>query len=198
MLWLLATAQGATPGPVRYNQHIRPIFTNHCTECHGGVKQASELSFIYPQQVLPPDGWVVEPGKPDESVLIERVASDDVEFRMPPAEHGSALSKKEIAVLREWIRQGAEWERPWAFDAPQRQARPSVEDEVWCRFPIDWFILSRLESEELQPNPAASAQCRLLWVNLIFGIVFGMPFAPSLDTGFFLPSCQGECSHGQG
>jgi hypothetical protein len=108
----ISASQGAAPRPVRFNEHIRPIFTRHCTECHGGVKQASELSFIYPQQVLPPDGWVVEPGKPDESVLIERVASDDVEFRMPPAEHGSALSKKEIAVLREWIRQGAEWERP--------------------------------------------------------------------------------------
>jgi hypothetical protein len=166
---------------VRFNEHIRPILTKHCTECHGGVKQASELSFIYPEQVLPPDGWVIEPGKPDESVLMERVTSEDAEFRMPPAEHGPPLAKKETALLREWIRQGAKWERPWAFEAPQRQARPSVESEAWCRSPIDWFILSRLEQEKLRPNPAASASA---WLRRVSLDLIGLPPTPDQRAAF--------------
>src|SRR5262245_58208441 len=67
----VVAAEQALPAHVGFNEHIRPILTKHCTECHGGVKQAAELSFVYREQVLPPDGWVVEPGKPDESVLME-------------------------------------------------------------------------------------------------------------------------------
>ena len=55
-----ATANGQSTGgeesPVDFNSQIRPILVANCTSCHGGVKQAGDVSFIYPEQVLPPDG----------------------------------------------------------------------------------------------------------------------------------------------
>ena len=45
-------ATSAAPERVSFNAHIRPIFTKHCTACHGGVKQAGGLSFIYREQAL--------------------------------------------------------------------------------------------------------------------------------------------------
>jgi hypothetical protein len=181
VLWALVASASGAPPRVGFNDKIRPILTKHCTECHGGVKQASELSFTYPEQVLPPDGWVIEPGKPDESILIERVTSEDEEFRMPPAEHGPALSKRETELLAEWIRQGAKWERPWAFEAPQRHALPQVQSEVWCRSPIDRFIMSRLDEEKLRPNPEASAGA---WLRRVSLDLIGLPPTPEERAAF--------------
>ena len=47
---------GAKP-PVDFNKQIRPILTQYCSSCHGGVKQAGDLSFVYADKVLPPDGF---------------------------------------------------------------------------------------------------------------------------------------------
>lgn len=85
---LHAEEAAALPEKVRFNEHIRPIFTTHCTACHGGVKQAGELSFAYRDKVLPPDGWVVEPGDPDASILLDRVSAKDAELVMPPPNMG--------------------------------------------------------------------------------------------------------------
>ncbi|MEL6109138.1 MAG: c-type cytochrome domain-containing protein, partial [Planctomycetota bacterium] len=63
--------------PVSFSDAIRPLFNKHCTACHGGVKQAADISFAYRDSVLPPDGYLVTPGDPDGSVLIERVISED-------------------------------------------------------------------------------------------------------------------------
>jgi len=65
---------------VEFTRDIRPIFSEHCVECHGGVKQVADLSFVYREQTLS----VIEPGDPDDSHIIERVESEDVEQRMPP------------------------------------------------------------------------------------------------------------------
>ena len=140
------------------------------------MKQAAELSFIYPEQVLPPEGTVVTPGKPEESTLIERVTSQDEDFRMPPAEHSPPLSKDEIALLREWIRQGAVWERHWSFEPPRPQQLPPVANESWCRNGIDRFILARLEREKLEPNKEASPE---KWLRRVTLDLIGLP--PTLD-----------------
>ncbi len=31
---------------IDFNTQVRPIFNQHCIACHGGIKQASGLSFI--------------------------------------------------------------------------------------------------------------------------------------------------------
>ena len=46
-------ADAAVGSPrVSFNDDIRPIFAKHCVGCHGGVKQASGLSFIYRETAL--------------------------------------------------------------------------------------------------------------------------------------------------
>ena len=37
---------------IDFNRDVRPIFNKHCTSCHGGVKQASGVSFVYREKAL--------------------------------------------------------------------------------------------------------------------------------------------------
>ncbi len=173
----LATAdEPPSPGEIRFNEHIRPIFIKHCTACHGGVMQAGDLSFVYRDQVLPPDGWIVEPGDPESSVIIERVISEDPEERMPPPEHGPALSNREIELLRQWITQGAPWQEHWAYVPPEPQAIPSVRNQSWPRQPADNFVLARLEREGIEPARDAEAY---RWLRRVTLDLTGLP--PTLD-----------------
>jgi len=171
-----AAEPGQLPETVEFNTHIRPILTTHCVSCHGGVKQAGDLSFVYRDKVLPPEGWVIEPGDPEASILLDRVTAEDAEEIMPPPEHGDPLSEREIALLTKWIRQGAEWQEHWAYEPPTRRPTPAVNRVEWARQPIDRFILARLEAEQLAPSPDAPAE---QWLRRVSLDLTGLP--PSLE-----------------
>jgi len=180
---LLEMAHGAPPSNaaatadrVEFNRDIRPIFARHCVACHGGVKQAAELSFVYRDRVLPPDGWIVEPGAPDDSELIARVTSEDPDLRMPPPEHGPPLSPREIEHLNAWIEQGAKWQEHWAFVPPDPPPLPEPAGVDWCRVPFDRFVLARLESEGLRHSPEAD---RIEWLRRATFDLTGLP--PTLE-----------------
>src|SRR6476469_6002224 len=77
--------------PVAFNRDIRPIFTRHCTACHGGVKEAGELSLIYRSRALgkaKSGKPAIVPGDPDASELVHRINSHDPEEVMPKPKHG--------------------------------------------------------------------------------------------------------------
>lgn len=153
---------------VDFNRDVRPIFTGHCTACHGGVKQAADLSFVYRDAAL----GVVEPYDPDASYLIDRVISENPDERMPPSEHGRGLTEAEVDTLRRWIAQGASWGKHWAYEEPQRHDADTLDPNQWCRAPIDRFILARLEAEELQP---ADAEIPSRWLRRAYLDLIGLP-----------------------
>ncbi|TWU08477.1 PSD1 and planctomycete cytochrome C domain-containing protein [Stieleria varia] len=166
---------------VNFNDDVRPIFTEHCTACHGGVKQAGDVSFVYRDKVLPPDGWIVEPGQPDESVLIDRVTSEDADEKMPPPDHGRGLSEDEIATLRRWISAGAQWSEHWAYVAPKPQTAPDTGDSKWPREPVDRFVLDRLTHAGLEPSPDASPE---RWLRRVTLDLTGLPPTPEQREAF--------------
>lgn len=190
---MLLTARPMTADEkIDFNQEIRTIFTKHCTACHGGVKAAAEVSFVTGAAIVPPDGWVVEPGDPANSVLIERVESDDPEFRMPPPDHGSPLDSSEIELLRRWIAAGAKWRGHWAYEKPTAPAIPKV-DSSWPRQPLDHYVLARLQREKIAPAPDASPQ---RWLRRVSLDVTGLPPSPE-DRAAFLADFEanGEAAY---
>jgi hypothetical protein len=81
---------------------------------------------------------------------------------MPPSDtHLGALTPQEVSLFEKWIRQGARYERHWAFTPPVKSPLPQVRDPKWPRGEIDYFILAKLEQENLQPNEEADKE-RLL------------------------------------
>lgn len=163
---------------IDFDEQIRPIFAKHCFSCHGGIKQSGGLNLIEKASLFgeTDSGIVLQPGKPYKSELINRVSSDDADTRMPPPEHGRALSAAEVELLRKWIAQGAIWKDPWAFIPANDYTPPSV-DSHWPRTTIDHFILARQLSNSLQPNEEASPD---EWLRRVSFDLIGLPPRPEL------------------
>ena len=160
---------------IDFSSQVRPIFNQHCIACHGGIKQASELSFIRRATVTAKaeSGDIpVVPGDPEHSFLLKRITAGDDE-RMPPADHGRALNAEEVATLRQWIAEGAPWQEHWAYVKPVKPPLPKVSDEAWCRDVLDRFVLAKLDAEKLHPSSSAD---RRTWLRRRF-IRFDRPAA---------------------
>lgn len=171
---------------VSFNDEIRPILAKHCVSCHGGVKQASGLSFIYRDQALAEaDSGLaaIVPGNPADSYMLERIADPDPDTRMPPGDHGPPLDAEQIELLRRWIEQGAKWEQHWSFTPPVEPPLPEVARTHWQRDPLDQFVLARLEAAGLAPAPDAS---RSEWLRRVSLDLTGLPPSPAEYRSFEL------------
>jgi hypothetical protein len=176
------SAVAQSPQQIDFNRDIRPIFNSQCITCHGGVKQASGVSFSYREQALGKGKSgrpIVVPGSPRASELLARVSSNDPDYRMPFQR--PPLSSQQIALLRQWIEEGAVWENYWAFVPPKEKALPPVKQFSWVRQPLDRFILARLENERLAPSPEADKTELLRRVSLD---LTGLPPTPDEQASF--------------
>ena len=159
-----ATATASRPQVVAaeklsFNELIQPILSENCYSCHGtdsGARKA-ELRLDRPEDAFAPrkNGSAIVKGDPDHSLLIQRLLARDSDVIMPPPESHKTLKPDQIALLRQWIAEGAVYEPHWAFVAPRRSAMPEVKQALWTRNPVDRFILARLEKENLAPSPEA-------------------------------------------
>jgi len=120
------------------------------------------------------------PGRPDQSELIRRITHTDPEERMP-FKH-EALSKKEIDILRQWIRQGAQWGDHWAY-VPVKQMELPPTKSTWAKNGIDHFILEKLDKEKLKPALQADKATLLRRVSMdLIGLPAPTKFAEQFLT----------------
>ena len=83
------------------------------------------------------------------------MSRDDDEMMPPPKSKKARLSDDEIAILRQWITDGASYEGHWAFLPLSTEPPPTPRLAERVCNPIDAFILARLEAEGLTPSPEA-------------------------------------------
>ena len=157
------------PDVVSYNFQIRPVLSDKCFKCHGpdANKREAGLRLDIADSAFAPlretrGAFAIVPGKPEQSELYKRIASEDTSFMMPPVDaHLGVLTKYEVSLFEKWIKQGARYETHWAFTAPKKSAVPAVEDKRWPKNEIDYFVLNKLEQLNLAPNEEADKE-RLL------------------------------------
>ena len=145
---------------VDFAREIRPILSNYCFECHGpdrAARQADLRLDVSAGLFAEAESGVIPvvPGQPDQSELLLRVTSDDIDQRMPPADAGPALDADQVLLLRRWIQQGATWQQHWSWQSPVRPQLPTVSDSDWPAGAIDCFVLARLDGEKKIHSPPA-------------------------------------------
>jgi Protein of unknown function (DUF1549)/Protein of unknown function (DUF1553)/Planctomycete cytochrome C len=175
--WSVA-ARSVAAEPVAFRKDVAPILQSKCLGCHSGPRSKGGLDLSSGEGLLAggSDGAVVVPGKSADSSLI-RLVSDK---KMPPK---SPLAPNAVAVLRQWVDEGAAWEggtiasdkdaaskranRDWWSLQPIRQSLvPRPADTEWANNPIDSFIKARLERANLALNPEADRRTLIRRVTL--------------------------------
>lgn len=152
LIVLCLVAPGAAE-EISFNRDIRPILSDTCFFCHGPDSEHREADLRLDQEEAAKE-YAIVPGDAEASEIIDRITSDDADLKMPPPESGKRLSKKEIALLKRWVDQGAPYEPYWAYVPPQRHATPVVASK-WPGGHVDNFVLSALQAQGMQPSPDA-------------------------------------------
>jgi cytochrome c553 len=157
-----------------FEAKIRPLLVEKCYKCHSHDADKVKGGLMLDTK----EGWMaggdtgpaIDPGKPDDSLLIQAVRYTDADLKMPPK--GDRLSDQQVADLTEWIRRGAPDPRlnvaqgssaayggvgrnHWSFLPLRPQTVPIVTNPAWCKTPIDNFVWDKLQSAGKTPNPAA-------------------------------------------
>jgi len=157
------------PDVVSYNFNIRPILSDKCFKCHGpdANKRQANLRLDMPESAYAalkdePDKHALVPGDPGASELYRRITTSDSSEMMPSLKSNlKPLSSYEIKLIKKWIKQGAKYEKHWAFVPPKLPQIPEVEDKSWPKNTIDYFVLHKQEQKGFKPNPEADKE-RLL------------------------------------
>jgi hypothetical protein len=167
--------------PLQYNRDVRPILSENCFACHGPDSASRKGDLRLDQREAALGAGAFSPGKADESELLRRVLSNDPEDVMPPPAVKKQLTAEQKEILRRWINEGAAYQPHWSLIAPVRPPLPGVQDAAWCRNPIDYFVLAKLEAAGL--HPAAEADRRTLARRLSLDLT-GLPPKPELVESF--------------
>lgn len=115
---LSASMQQGPYRVVSYAKDVAPVIARYCLPCHAEESQnSSELSLDTHALLMEggEHGTPVVPGKPDESILIQKLLpkppfGETMPLKMRRRSAGVAakkLTEQEIELLKEWIRQGA-------------------------------------------------------------------------------------------
>jgi Protein of unknown function (DUF1553)/Protein of unknown function (DUF1549)/Planctomycete cytochrome C len=189
-LLVVAPISSAKDAEVFFERDVRPILKTYCFHCHGEeAKREGEFDTRLVRFLVQggESGSALVPGKPEESLLLKRIASAE----MPPK--GKQPSEAEKQIIRNWIAQGARTVRPeplevvvesewtdeernyWAFQPVVRPSVPLTQDISRIRNPIDSFILSQLETQgrNFAPSGDRATLAKRLSIDLL-----GLPLPP--------------------
>jgi hypothetical protein len=180
-----AAASQSSGEKISFSSQVRPILSNSCFACHGPDAQNQSSPFRLDTEeharanlakAGDPPRFGIVPGKPEQSLLLQRITTHDPNALMPPpTAKKPPVNEEQIAVITEWIRQGAKYEPHWAFVAPVKPAVPEVKDKTWPRTPIDNFVLAKLESKGIKPSPEADKETLARRVHMD---LLGLPPTP--------------------
>lgn len=167
---------GAEAAKIDFNRQIRPILSDKCYACHGPAAKKVKGGYRASDREASVKSGVIVPGKPSESMLVERIFSTDHDEIMPPEETQKPLTTHEKDLLKQWIAEGAEYQEHWAFVPPKKAAIPAGTDH-----PIDAFVNRRLKEHGLKGSTEARRE--VLIRRLSFDIT-GLPPTPTEVDAF--------------
>jgi hypothetical protein len=184
IFYLSNQKKGNQKTEISYNRDIRPILSDKCFLCHGPDANTRKAglrldmqSAAFAELQVNKGHFAIVPGSPEQSELIRRIESTDPAVLMPlPESNLPHLTTEEIAVFKQWIKEGAKYEKHWSFIPPVKTEIPEVDDEKWVKNEIDNFILEKIEKKRLQANDVAP---REILIKRAFADITGL--APTYE-----------------
>jgi cytochrome c553 len=184
-----------------FESKVRPLLAGSCYRCHSATAEKLRGEFRLDSReallVGGPSGPALVPGSPDDSLLVRAVRYTDEDLQMPPKER---LEPAQVAILEEWVRQGAPWPRAastagaevavtsakqeydfdkarehWAFRPVEKRAPPATKRGDWAETEIDGFLLAAMEQRGVAP--VADADKRT-WLRRVTLDLTGLPPTP--------------------
>ncbi len=200
---------GEDEGFLFFEKKIRPVFAQHCYECHSAKSEKLKANLLLDRK----EGWiqggdsgpVINPGKPENSMLMKAIGYHDNDLRMPPKRK---LPVEAIRDIENWIAMGApdprnepigedlgndllrakapeEGRKYWAFRPLSAPVIPRIENQNWPADPLDHFLLAKLEDQGLRPAQPADRQ--VLMRRIHFDLI-GLPPSPEQIEDFLADS----------
>jgi mono/diheme cytochrome c family protein len=110
---------------IDFAHQIKPLLERSCVACHSGEKPRGLFRIVARDAILKGGASgeaAIVPGHSEKSPLIEYVSGKVPDSEMPPKAQRKrfpALSTDEVALLRAWIDQGAEWPKDVLLSSPR-------------------------------------------------------------------------------
>src|SRR5579859_8116741 len=104
LLWVMGAVLAAMPQTARgddFDTVVAPLLARHCLGCHNATDKKGGLNLSSAKTAIAggESGVAFVPGKPDESLLWEKVSQHE----MPPKK---PLAEEEKQLLKRWIADG--------------------------------------------------------------------------------------------
>ena len=184
-----------------FEARIRPVLVERCFKCHSqrAKPPKGKLRLDFPKGWLSggESGPAVVAGKPAESLLISALKYQD--YKMPP---GGKLPAAIVKDFTTWIEMGAptpatygaklstaaqetiDWATAldhWAYKPLLKPSPPAIRSADWVSNPIDHFILSGLEQNNLE-TPTRADNATL--IRRVHFDLTGLPPSPQALTKY--------------
>ncbi len=161
----------------QFENRIRPVLVARCYGCHSAQASPTQGGLR-----LDSSQGIRQGGNsgPLKGSLLRALSHQDASLKMPP---GKPLPAETIAEFATWIANGAPVPetlsraakpaaRLWSLQSPIAQAAPSTRNSTWARTDIDRFVLAKIESKGLSPQPEAD---RKTLIRRLYFDLTGLP-----------------------
>jgi mono/diheme cytochrome c family protein len=159
---------------INFSAEIKPIFEASCIKCHGRGRDKGDFRIDTRETLLKggESGAAIVPGKSAESRLINLVMGFDPDDVMP--KKGTRLTREQIAALRAWIDQGAQWDASVTFAKvepanlkPRRPEFPTGRPKD--ANPVDRFLEPYFAAHNIKPAKGVDDRlfARRVWLDVL-------------------------------
>ena len=119
-------AQGANEQvapKIDFAKDVLPLFRQNCFECHGPKKHENGMRLDRKSSALKRFSRRVIPGSSANSMVYLRLSGEEYGPQMPPK---GALGAGQVAIIKAWIDQGADWPEALANEADLPPLNPQA------------------------------------------------------------------------
>src|SRR5450755_3323112 len=119
LVWIGLALSAPGNAAVNYDREVRPILAENCFHCHGqdSKKRMANLRLDSFEGATADRGGraALSPGKPEASLIFQRITAEPKAVRMPPLSSNRSLTVEQIGILKRWIAEGGQYSKHWSF-----------------------------------------------------------------------------------